>query len=278
MQNELEQIDKLEPELLRKSACSVDCINNYWNGIATELKGFSFKYPADEYYYFKFLKPFIHSQLQYHAELYYIHSRKPSACKKTIRKYYKACLKENTLHEERNALMYQYYKSGNTEYDDKYFSRKARIKFDEEGKLLKNSNETTTAYDLLFARIMANELLQPYLEKEIMKLGKTTEVSAESLQYNPEQAALFNSNLSWTASKADLVEMIYGLYAAKVFKNGEADIKEIATFFEKAFNVDLGDYYRTYTQILNRKKNNAKFLESMKESLITKIEEDQAAL
>jgi len=56
--------------------------------------------------------------------------------------------------------------------------------------------------------------------------------------------------------------------------NGTADIKEIATAFQKIFNIELGDYYRTYLEIRSRKKSKAKFLEELSYSFSNKIESD----
>ena len=274
MFGELAKIDKKIPDEIVKAEASIECINTHWNTIALELKTFAFKFPDDEYYFFKFIKPAIQSKLFYHTDLYYIITRRPDGSKKILRKYFKDHQKQIYLHQRRHPSIYHYYNSKAHDYDDKYFTRNTRIKYDDEGKLLKAPNEISTQYDMLFSRIIANELLNGYLEKELMKLEIKTEVTPEQLKFNPEQAILLNNSLPWTGSKADLVELIYGLYAKKVFKNGEADIKEIASFFEKAFAIDLGDYYRTYYQMVQRKKNKAKFIDGLKESLIAKLEEE----
>ncbi len=76
--------------------------------------------------------------------------------------------------------------------------------------------------------------------------------------------------LLWTATKIDLVELIYALYHARCINNGEAEIKNITEAFESLFNIDLGKYYRTYIDVTRRKINRSKFLSS----LITLVEKE----
>ena len=54
----------------------------------------------------------------------------------------------------------------------------------------------------------------------------------------------------------------------------KADIKEIMTYLEAFFNIDLGDYYRTYITIKDRKKDRTSFLSSLIKKLIQKMDED----
>jgi hypothetical protein len=43
--------------------------------------------------------------------------------------------------------------------------------------------------------------------------------------------------------------------------NDSSGNTELATFFEKSFNIELGDYYRKYLGIKSRKYNPTKFLD-----------------
>ena len=56
--------------------------------------------------------------------------------------------------------------------------------------------------------------------------------------------------------------------------NGNADIKIIAKTIERAFNVDLGDFYHTFMEIKSRKINRTKFLDSLRERLLKKMDEE----
>lgn len=67
--------------------------------------------------------------------------------------------------------------------------------------------------------------------------------------------------------------MIYALHAQGAVDNGKADIKDIAAVFEHLFNVELGDYYRTFLEIRVRKTGRTKFIDSLRNSLIKRMDE-----
>lgn len=72
--------------------------------------------------------------------------------------------------------------------------------------------------------------------------------------------------INWTASKTDLIELIYGLYANKVFNNGKCTIKSITHFFENALDIKLGNTSLRFQEIL-RRKDSVAFLNQLQESL-----------
>ncbi|WP_081965472.1 RteC domain-containing protein [Porphyromonas macacae] len=79
----------------------------------------------------------------------------------------------------------------------------------------------------------------------------------------PKERLKVQTKLQWTATKVDLVELIYALYYARCINNGEAEIKNITEAFELLFNINLGKYYRTYIDVTRRKINRSKFLCSL---------------
>lgn len=82
-------------------------------------------------------------------------------------------------------------------------------------------------------------------------------------------------DINWTASKTDLIELIYGLYANKTFNHGKITIKAITNFFESALDVKLGNTSLRFQEIL-RRKDSVAFLDQVRESLevyISKIDE-----
>ena len=61
--------------------------------------------------------------------------------------------------------------------------------------------------------------------------------------------------------------MIYALQTEGVFNNGVADVKDIINQFEKSFDIDLGQYRRTFLEIRGRKTDRPKFLLTLKDTL-----------
>jgi hypothetical protein len=82
-----------------------------------------------------------------------------------------------------------------------------------------------------------------------------------------------NEHLHWTASKSDLVELVYGLYHANAVDQSKVSIQELANALGNLFRVELGDVYRTFLEIRNRKLVQIKFLDQVKSSLQNKIYE-----
>ncbi|MFT3737557.1 MAG: RteC domain-containing protein [Breznakibacter sp.] len=51
------------------------------------------------------------------------------------------------------------------------------------------------------------------------------------------------------------------------------DIKVIAKTFENTFDIELGDFYHTFMELKNRKINKTKFLDSLRDTLIRRMDE-----
>ena len=81
------------------------------------------------------------------------------------------------------------------------------------------------------------------------------------------------SNLFWTGSKTELIELIYALQSSGAINSGTANIKELASLFEQVFNIDLGNYYHTFIEIRARKCSKTKFLDALIEVLRKRLEE-----
>jgi len=82
-----------------------------------------------------------------------------------------------------------------------------------------------------------------------------------------------SSSLNWTESKAALVELIYALHSSHSINDGRADIKTIAKLFERIFSLGLGDVYHTFSEIRNRKIEQTKFIDLLKDSLLIKMKD-----
>lgn len=144
--------------------------------------------------------------------------------------------------------------------DDQLFVRgKYDIKLNLDTVYFETDHSFSTIGDYKAAKILANDLIQVYLEDQL-----------NNRQYRKESG---KSPLSWTGNKTALTELIYSLYAQGIFNNGNADIKLIAKTFESTFNVDLGDFYHTFMELKARKINRTKFLDSLCEALIKKMDE-----
>lgn len=125
----------------------------------------------------------------------------------------------------------------------------------------------STGYDYKVAKILANEMLQIYLNKRIMNLSQSEDISKQVIS-----KMAFPAN--WTGNKIFLIELGYSLYVAGDINNGNITVKEIMNLLGTMFNIDLGDYYRGYIALRNRKKDRTLYLKTLIEKLLKRMDED----
>lgn len=230
----------------------------------TELKKYiletGFMNEKEEILFFKQLKPVILSKLIYYNKIYKIETKKPYGGDKTIKKYLHNELAKLKRYFDNNLDFYKYYRTNSTYLDHKYFVRgKYDIKLSLDTFYFEADHNFATSHDYKVAKILANDLIQVYLEDQLYKI--------------PHQKKSITPSVNWTGSKTALTELIYSLHSQGVFDNGNADIKVIARTFEIAFNIDLGDFYHTFMELKSRKINRTKFIDSLRDALIKKMDE-----
>ena len=246
----------------------VEFLQRSLEDMRTYIVNHPFSNKEEEIYFFKHIKPEVLSRLLYFTEIYNTEMRKPHGSIEVLKKYYNDRLDELTSYFESNLDFYQYYRSKATHLDSHYFVR-GHIDF----KLCPNcvpydrDPEFSTCYDHKAAQILANDMLCIYLNKKLHGVDNQV-IIAKSRSFLPEHP------FRWTATKIAAVELGYAIYAAGILNNGQADIKEIMTFMEASFQIDLGDYYRTYITMKDRKKDRTSFLNSLIKSLLKKMDED----
>ena len=72
--------------------------------------------------------------------------------------------------------------------------------------------------------------------------------------------------LTWTDDKIALVELIYAI--TKSVNNGKGSAKMIAACFEFIFQIDLGNFYNTLSDINDRKRNVTRYLDTLPKNLL----------
>lgn len=67
-------------------------------------------------------------------------------------------------------------------------------------------------------------------------------------------------DLNWTDAKIYLVELIYCIHAAKSVNGGGVSLKDLVKCFEQFFNIELHNYYDTFSDVVKREENRTKYL------------------
>lgn len=219
-----------------------------------------FKNTDEEIHFFKLQKPVIVAKLIYYNTIYKIEAKKPYGTK-PIRKHLNKELKKLKRFFDNNLVFYKYYRSNNSFLDDKYFLRgKLDIQLCVDTGYFQSDMTFSTSHDYKVAKIIANDMIQVYIEDQLGNKAREDHITSPRI-------------LNWTGSKVALIELIYSLHYQGVFDNGNADIRLIAKYFESAFNINLGNFYQTYLELRNRKMNPTKFLDTLRETLIKKMDE-----
>ncbi|HEX5171934.1 MAG TPA: RteC domain-containing protein [Cyclobacteriaceae bacterium] len=246
MQEKLNEVEASPKDSIVKERNYIEIVRSHTYRLKNYLYQYEFSSPQEEIYFYKNIKPKFVSLLLFHNELFEIEVSKPLE-KDGILKHYLESLHKGQAFINANMEYYRYFHSGSTYLDSKYFLPDRN---NETGNDLIYDSRFCTPYDNKFCTLHAYELLKEHLTKLIDKLGSSGQQEPNSLQ--------------WTGAKISLIELMYALQASGVFNKSATDVKMIATYFEKVFNVDLGNYYRTLQDIRGRKNGKTIFLDELR--------------
>lgn len=272
----VEQIERSELSEIAKSLQALDVLAAAFNQLKEFILAYTFKDEEEEIYFFKEIKPRLCSHLIYYRKIYNIEMNRPVGIDKQ-REYLNDRLNDINKYNCKRLDFIRYYRSGSSHRDALYFLRGKRdIEQYLETFYYELDPKFSTNYDFKVAKILANDMLQAYLILQIEFLyEKGVRMSNICFQLNYDQINRPTNpkSLNWTGSKVALIELIYALHYQGVFNNGNADIRQIAEYFERTFHISLGNYYQTYLELRNRKMNPTKFLDTLREGLIRKMDE-----
>jgi hypothetical protein len=256
-EKEYESLRNTSDDLLVIAIEIIQYIENKLKEIFKWLKKHAFKTSQEEIYFFKELKPRMVSKLLFYKELLKLETSLPPS-KKNKKKHYQELLTKMHRYVVSNREFYEYYRSKKSVRDEDLFVRRSyKDIVRDDCYLINYDSKLSTSHDFNVATIIANDMFTCHLEN---KLDELNGIIAE--KFNPPK-----NKITWTGTKIELVEMIYGLYYKKMLNDGRADIKEIARSLCFAFNIDLDDktLYRCVADIKKRYPHNAIFLQNLSE-------------
>ena len=231
------------------------------------LKNHVFKTLQEEIYFFKELKPRMVSKLLFYKELLKLEASLPPS-KKKKKKHYEELLTAIHQYVITNKEFYEYYRSRTSFRDEDLFVRhcyKDIIRYD--CCLINFDSKLSTSHDFNVATIIANDMFTSYLENKLDELNGKYKFNSTQIEHK------FN----WTGTKVDLTEIVYGFQAAGSINNGNFDLKELAIFLGTMFNVEIdSNLYGNYSDIKSRKVSKTRFINTMSEKLIEKMDDEDS--
>ncbi len=216
--------------------------------------------------FFKNIKPKFTSLYIYHNAIFKIETKMPHGGEKITKKYLNNELKKLKRFFDNNLDFYNYHRTGSSFLDFKYFVRgnyDVNLRLD--SFYFEVDHNFSTSHDFKLAKVLAYDRIQVYLETKLSNIGKKLDV--EKSQLEPK------GKMIWTANKVALTELLYALHTKRAFNNGAAELKEIASYFEEVFSIDLRQYRRTFLEIRERKSDRTKFLNTLAVGLNKRMEE-----
>jgi len=231
----------------------------------------NFKSHEQEIEFFKNIKPKFTSKLIYYNIIYKIEARLPNGGGRVVKIYIKNELEKIKDYFYKNYEFNRYHRTGSDYLDNKYYVRGAiDIKLAIDSFYFEADQNFTTSHDFKLAKIMAHDLVQLYLEDKLRAIDYKALKEKSQLNHN--------SKLTWTASKVALIELLYALQSQSAFNYGRADLKEIMDHFERTFNIDLGQYRRTFLEIRARKSERTKFINTLRVTLKKRMDDSDEAM
>lgn len=272
LRNELDsqlQFIRLETgDIIKEAELSIKVLLSAVDKLKKFILRYKFKDDDEEIHFFKYLKPQFISRLIYHNRVFNIETKKPYGGEKVLRKYLNNELDKLKRFFDNNLDFYKYHRTNSTYLDHKYFIRgKHDIKLSLDTFYFEADHRFCTSHDYKVAKIIAHDLVQVYLEDEIASLGRK-EMKDNLKEENRSKPAVI-----WTGSKVALIELMYALHADGSLNNGKIELNAIADFFQKTFDIDLGQFNRSFLELRERKTGRTKFIDTLREKLIKRMDD-----
>lgn len=267
------EIQKIEESNLSESEnsslgikISRDCLHQ----LRLIVRDKKFESIQEEIIFFKEQKPLVYARLKFFVTLHKNILEKPKGSIIRQREYIDQQLEKIERRRKSHLDFEKYYLQKETRFDKYYFVRgKDSLDLISDTSHYYTDPEFSTSHDNMVAQIIASDLLINHYNSELDYLRRK-----ELQSFSDDSPLKALDDLSWTASKTDLVELIYALQASKAIKGGKIEIKRMATICEKIFSIDLGNFYRTYLEIRERKMDRTSFINHLKQSIEAKMDED----
>jgi len=264
MRDALDQIAMTSENILQRAMQSYRVVEQALAQLKKYIISYHFTDKQEEIYFFKVIKPMFLKELLYYMEIFQVESWKPPVGREEEIAHYRIGAHRADIYFKRYNELYTYYRTGSTVHDEQYFLRESKTDLITPISMSDTDSRFSTVYSFQFAKLQAYEEFSNYLHRCIYNLEHPGVPVSETDKTR--------SALIWTDSKSALIELGYGIYAKGSINHGKADIKQIMTALELAFNISLGNFYRTFQNLRIRKKNRTPYWDGAREDLLKSMD------
>jgi len=265
MNEALGEIALATDDNLQRAEQSYQAVQAALQQVKEFILNYSFKDVQEEILFFKEIKPQFLSELIYYMKLFYIEAGKPMGNTDMLASYYKQAMERINAFFERNHTLYIYYRIGKNDHDEQYFVRTAEKVALLPEYSLDNDPKFSNVYSYKLAKMQAYERLNNYLQQALYSVEHPEVVLATGEKKKHRSL--------WTDTKAALIELAYAIHSRGSVNHGKGDVKQIIADLEILFNVQVGNFYRTFQSMRIRKKNRTPFLDGLIESLERRMDD-----
>lgn len=170
VEKKLKKIEGSDLNILKKSLEASLVLGDVFQRMRDFVATYTFKNEAEEIEFFKTVKPRLYHRLIYYRKVYNIEMNRPVGIESQTA-YLRDEIKAINRYNAKRSDFVRYYRSGMTHLDSVYYLRgRADTTLYLESFHYERDPKFSTNADFKVARIMANELLLPYLYKELEAL------------------------------------------------------------------------------------------------------------
>lgn len=224
----------------------------------------------EEIKFFKFIKPKILADYTFYKRQLWFEIKKPHGSVDLQKRYIKIELKKLENIKKSILEFFTYYKQGATVLDKQYFLRgNEQLALFNQDLVSSSDPEFYTSHSLKASQVLSYDLLTNFFKKELLNIKRI-----QGGYFNIQHKEVQGVKINWTGSKTDLIELIYALKVSGAIDGGRGNINQISKVFSDIFDIDLGNFYKTYAEIKIRSKERTKFLNKLKDSLEAKLDFD----
>lgn len=214
--------------------------------------------PVEEVCFYKEVKPFFIAQEIYYARLLQLENKRPLADTAGLYQYYHEELAKLSSIYADHRFIHTYLESGAIHLDTQLFFHG--------GAIAMNGYDAPPdgAFQVSYHRVAGELLAANQLEKKLLATLEGLSLHGNGATHVPK--------ITFTGPNAGLIELAYALFAKGCFNGGKATLKDIIAVLEVAFNKDLGNFARTFQEILYRKSGPSVFLDDTKASYLLYVD------
>ena len=231
--------------------------------VRKKLKSYQFSAEEDEIHYFKSILPLMLALLIYYTDKIEWDRVLMQNSTETIREFYERTFSKIKNFRTENKEFFDYCRNGKTHLDRFYFLRSSPMNMETIHQIESLRDPSCpTIHCVIVATFLAHLKQEQEMYTALTVRKNDTAVSDKE-----------KSPLKWTGKVIDLIELGTALHEAKAFNDGNVSRKEMFEFFERIFNVKLGNTSRQFQDIRLRKTGNTNYLDMLTQKLRKKIDD-----